>query len=98
LSLIRSPSSPFNVRLIKRICSFNFNQSTLDEPHNSVGGSGGMPTRMFDKDGNGTTVLLRPNAGPINICLKRFLLLRKSKQNKVTCRLYRLYSFHVLDH
>jgi len=25
---------------------------------------------MFDNDGNGTAVLVRPNAGPINICLK----------------------------
>ncbi len=59
--------------MIKWICAFNSDANTFDLSHISVGGSPGMLKNMFDNNGNGTTVLVKPNAGPINTCLKRNL-------------------------
>jgi hypothetical protein len=79
LSFVKSPSNPFNVRFIKYICFLNFVQNSFDASHISVGGSSGILYRMFDKNGNGTIVFVRPNAGPINICLKYVFIKNKMK-------------------
>ncbi len=92
-----SPSNPFNVRFIKWICSFNFDENTFDASHNSVGGSGGILNRRFDKNGNGTTVLVKPNAGPINKCLKQIFIFNQ-KIFLFTCKFSLVNSFHVIDH
>jgi hypothetical protein len=50
----------------------SFNQYNFNASRNSIRGSAGILNRRLDNDGNGTAVFVKPTAGPIKTCLKKY--------------------------